>query len=92
LQDLITAALETGCRRGELLSLQWHQVRFSPRAEIYLPAGKTKAKRDRRIPISSVLLDADAPTSTRRGMIPPDGYVFGDEIGRRRGSIGPRGD
>lgn len=27
LQDLIVAALETGCRKGELLSLQWHQVR-----------------------------------------------------------------
>ena len=89
LADVITAALETGCRKGELLSLQWHQVRFSPRAEIYLPAGKTKAKKDRRIPISSVLLDV----LTRRRLdpagetLPPDAYVFGDEIGRRRHSI-----
>jgi integrase len=89
LADLITAALETGCRKGELLSLQWSQVRFSPRAELFLPAGKTKAKRDRRVPVSSVL--AGILTRRRRDpagqTIPPDGYVFGDEIGRRRHSI-----
>lgn len=89
LRDLIVAALETGCRKGELLSLQWHQVRFSPRAELFLPAGKTKAKRDRRIPISTVLrrvLDARR-TDPAGEPIPSDGYVFGDEIGRRRHSI-----
>jgi integrase len=89
LRDLITAALETGCRKGELLSLQWHQVRFSPRAEIFLPAQKTKAKKDRRVPISSEL----RKVLERRRLdpagepVPFDGYVFGDEIGRRRGSI-----
>jgi integrase len=89
LSDLITAALETGCRKGELLSLQWHQVRFSPRAELFLPAGKTKAKRDRRVPISTVLrkvLDARRHDPAGEG-IPSDGYVFGDEIGRRRHSV-----
>ena len=86
LRDVILAALETGCRKGELLSLQWHQVRFSPRAELFLPGGKTKSRKDRRIPISTVL----AGILTRRRLdpagcpIPPDGYVFGDEIGRRR--------
>ena len=89
LRDIIIAALETGMRRGEILSLQWHQVRFSPRAELFLTAAKTKTKRDRRIPISSVLR---AILERRRldpagEPIPFDGYVFGDEIGRRRGSI-----
>ena len=89
LLDLVVAALETGCRKGELLSLQWHQVRFSPRAELFLPAQKTKAKRDRRIPISTVL----APILTRRQLdpagerLPADAYVFGNEVGRRRHSI-----
>jgi integrase len=88
LRDLITAALETGCRKGELLSVQWHQVRFSPRAEIFLPAQKTKAKRDRRVPISSELRKVlDARRLDPAGEpIPADGYVFGDEIGRRRHS------
>ena len=35
LQRLIIAALETGCRRGELLSLQWQDVSLS-RGEIML--------------------------------------------------------
>ena len=51
LQALIIAALETGCRLGELQSLQWHQVG----RDLFLPAGKTKAKRSRRLPISSRL-------------------------------------
>jgi integrase len=50
-RDLIVAALETGCRLGELLSLQWSQVRN----DLFLPAGKTKAKKPRRVPISTVL-------------------------------------
>jgi len=89
LGPLIIGALETGCRLGELLSLQWSQVRFTPRAELFLPAQKTKAKKDRRIPISTALnvvlhgrrLDpAGAPLA-------PDAFVFGNEIGRRRRSI-----
>ena len=89
LADIVLAALETGMRRGEILSLQWAQVRLSPRAELFLPATKTKTKRDRRVPISSVLRSVlvrrrvDPAGET----LPPDGYVFGDEIGRRRGSI-----
>jgi integrase len=89
LRDIIVAALETGCRVGELLSMQWHQVRFSPRAELFLPANKTKAKRDRRIPISSVLRSVlDARRNDPAGEpLPPDAFVFGDEVGRPRRSI-----
>jgi integrase len=63
-------------------------VRFSPKAELFLPATKTKTKADRRIPISSVL----RPILERRrldpagAIIPSEGYVFGDEIGRPRDS------
>jgi len=89
IRNLVIAALETGCRKGELLSLQWHQVRFHPRAEIFLPAQKTKAKKDRRVPISTVL--APILEARRRdpagAVLPPDAYVFGDELGRRRTSI-----
>lgn len=89
LADIITAALEMGARKGEILSLQWHQVRFTPRSEVFLPAAKTKAKRDRRVPMSSVL---QAVIQRRRcdpagAVLPPDAYVFGDEIGRRRHSM-----
>lgn len=85
LRDLIVAALETGCRRGELLSLQWSQVR----GDLFLPAGKTKAKKPRRVPISTVLKTVlDARRNDPAGEpLPADAFVFGDEVGRRRGSI-----
>lgn len=85
LRDLIVAALETGCRLGELLSLQWEQVR----GDLFLPAGKTKAKKPRRVPISTVLQDV---LQRRRNdpageALPSDAFVFGDAVGRRRRSV-----
>jgi integrase len=41
LYALIVAALETGCRLGELLGLQWRDVRDSENV-LLLPARKTK--------------------------------------------------
>ena len=55
LRAVVEAALETGLRVGEILSLQWRQIRWTPRAEIFLPAQKTKATKDRRIPMSTRL-------------------------------------
>jgi len=85
LHDLIVAALETGMRLGELLSLQWQQVR----GDLFLPAGKTKAKKPRRVPISSVLRAVlDARRNDPNGdPLPSEAFVFGDEVGRRRHSI-----
>jgi integrase len=48
---LIIAALETCCREGELLSLQWSDVSLD-RRELFLRAAKTKDREDRVIPIS----------------------------------------
>ncbi len=85
LRDLVVAALETGCRLGELLSLQWDQVR----GDLFLPAGKTKAKKPRRVPISTVLQTVlQARRNDPAGNpLPPSAFVFGDEVGRRRGSV-----
>jgi integrase len=79
-KDLIVVALETGCRGGELRSLQWHDVQEDL---IVLTAEKTKTKRKRVIPVSPTLrklLD--------RRRIGPDGeelpttaHVFGNEVG-----------
>jgi integrase len=87
LRPVVEAALETGCRKGELLSLQWHQVRLTPppKRELVLPAQKTKTKRDRRIPISSRLqaileMRQKGPDDKDH---PPTAYVFGNEIGQR---------
>ena len=81
LTSLIIAALETCCRQGELLSLQWGQVKWE-RNELHFPADKTKARRERFIPISQRL---KALLEMRRHS--PDAYVFGNEIGERIGSV-----
>ena len=70
-------------RRGEILGLQWWQVQQHQRAQIHLPAAKTKTRTDRWIPISSRLqkiLEMRRPG--------PDGephaaqaFVFGNEVG-----------
>jgi integrase len=87
LHDLIIAALESGCRKGELLSLQWSQVKDKDGVAHYidLPADKTKTNEPRKVPITSRLR---AILDFRR--IGPDGeehpmdaYVFGDEAGER---------
>jgi len=93
LRPLVEAAIESGCRVGELLSLQWWQVKdvdvdgASPWLD--LPASKTKTKRDRVVPVSSRL---KAILEMRRN--DPDGephkpqaFVFGNEVGERTASI-----
>ena len=84
LYDVVIAALETGCRKQELLSLQWSQVHWE-RNELFLPSTKTKTKRPRRIPISEAL---HAVLLRRRSR--PNGeayeshdYVFGTDHGSR---------
>jgi integrase len=64
-------------------------VRFTPRAEIFLPAQKTKAKKDRRVPLSGRLqrLLETRRTDPAGDPLPPAAFVFGDAIGRRRVSI-----
>ena len=91
LRPIIEAAIETGCRRGELLSLQWWQVKDldGTRPHLYLPSSKTKTKRDRVVPISTRLKtilemrrkDPDGEN------LPADVYVFGNAIGQRTKSI-----
>lgn len=86
LRSLIVAALTTGCRLGELLSLQWSQVRFDDKGQarwLELPAGKTKTKTTRLIPVGTRLR---AELEMRR--YDPDGkehtgdrFVFGNECG-----------
>jgi integrase len=92
LQALIIAALSTGCRRGELLSLQWSQLQRdeqSGRQTIVLPASKTKTHKPRVIPVS---LNLHAVLEMRRTdpkgeALPPEAFVFGNPVGERIGSV-----
>jgi integrase len=88
LQRVIIAALETCCRVGELLQLQWRDVSMT-RGEIHLRAEKTKTRTDRIIPISTRLqsvLEMVRNDPAGQPFGPPD-YVFGDETGHRVKSI-----
>jgi integrase len=85
---LMDVALETGCRLGELLTLQWSQVSFDP-PHLFLPAQKTKTKTDRRIPMTARL---QAMLEMRRlddhgDQRPADHYVFGNMLGQKPGRM-----
>ena len=88
LRAVLTAALSTGCRIGELLSLQWRQIRRDEQGEarwLVLPATKTKTGEARVLPIGSDLravlsLRQHAPDGKEHGL---NAYVFGDEAGSR---------
>jgi integrase len=84
LRDVVIAALETGCRKQELLTLQWQQVHWA-RNELYLPGAKTKTKRPRRIPISPALYDMLVRRQRGPGgqTYGPDDYVWGTDAGTR---------
>ena len=84
LRAVVEGALETGCRQGELLDLQWVDVSVQ-RGVITLTALKTKASKDRVIPISSrlrMVLDMrrNAPDGEPH---PPEAFVFGNTTGER---------
>lgn len=91
LKALITAALETGLRRAELLGLRWRDVKIdvgADRRAFLVPAEITKTNEPRDVPITAhlmVMLERlkYAPDGTEH---PPHAFVFGDECG------GPRGD
>jgi integrase len=91
LRALIVAALETGCRLGELLSLQWEQIQINDKGqqEILLPASKTKTHEPRIIPVSLVLrAELEMRRTDPKGVaLPPAAFVFGNEVGQRVGSV-----
>jgi integrase len=90
LRPLVEAALETGCRLGELLSLQWRQVRLTDaRSELVLSASKTKTRRERTVPVSSrlkVILEMRRKDPAGEDL-PGDAHVFGNAIGQKTESI-----
>jgi integrase len=79
-KDLIVAALETGCRGGELRSLQWHDIQDEM---LVLTAEKTKTKRTRVIPISPTLGKViDRRRKAPNGEdLPATAHVFGNAVG-----------
>ena len=94
LHDLIIAALSTGARLGELLSLQWQDVRTTttpsgPRQVLVFVAAKTKTNTRREVPVGPRLAAVLAMRSQAPDGVPfgPNSYVFGNACGERIGSI-----
>ena len=84
LQRLIIAAVETGCRRGELLSLQWTDVSLQANT-ITIRAEKAKDGDRRVLPVSQRLkgvleMVRHDPEGKEHS---PAAFVFGDAIGGR---------
>jgi integrase len=73
LAPIITLALNTGMRRGDLLTLRWEQVDFA-RGLIYVPNRKRGDSKGHWLPINSVVRQSLAALSLRRR---DDGQVFG---------------
>ncbi|MGV3518942.1 hypothetical protein [Luteitalea sp.] len=88
LKAVIIAALTTGARIGELLSLQWRHVERDAAGtpvRIRLVAEKTKTARTRVLPVPTPLrailqMRETAPDGVTHG---PDAYCFGNEVGER---------
>jgi integrase len=92
LRALIVAALSTGCRLGELLSLQWSQVRVDEQGQprwLFLPATKTKSAQARAVPIGATLrAELAMRTTGPDGQVHPStAFVFGNDCGERVVSI-----
>lgn len=82
LYALIVAALMTGCRKGELLTLRWSQVTDKG---IRLSAADTKTAKARTVPMTPRLkavlaMRKTAPDGKEHA---PDCYVFGNEVGEQ---------
>ena len=84
LQRLVVAALETGCRQGELLKLQVCDVHQNS-GTLRIWAENSKSKRTRDIPISVRLraVLAMALLDPIGEPLPPKAYVFGNAVGER---------
>ena len=90
LQWLIIGAIETGCRIGELLALQWSDADLSKRT-VYIRAaeeGARKTGHSRLLPMSArlaAILEMAKTDPTGRSY-PPSAYVFG-QLGMRVRSV-----
>jgi integrase len=88
LHAVVLALLDTACRVGEILTLQWRNVNIA-RNELVIEAAKAKTRTARIVPISKRLL---AVLELRRHdaageEFGPDAYVFGNGVGEQVTSI-----
>ena len=78
MHDRIIGALETCCRRGEILRIQNRHVDWE-RNQIAIPGRHAKDAENRRIPFDPQ--GRLAPVLKRRASLGPNAYVFGSPAG-----------
>jgi len=87
LNDFIRLALHTGCRKGELLNLDWARVDIAA-GLIYLGAEHTKTARRRSVPLNAIAKDAIMARAKYRAQHCPNSpWVFCHPDGARIGDV-----
>lgn len=87
LADFVVLALNTGCRAGELLHLEWSRVNLRA-GEFALEAQHTKAARRRTVPLNDAAREAMLRRARFRAEHCPDSpWVFCKFDGGRVGSV-----
>ena len=87
LDDFIHLAVNTGCRKEEMLGLEWRRVDLSNRL-IYLEGVHTKAGKRRSIPLNEGALDAlKGRAAYRAEKCPGSAWVFARGTGERVTSV-----
>jgi integrase len=87
LADFIRLALNTGCRRDELLRLEWRRVDLQAEL-IHLTAHHTKSGKRRSVPLNRTAKKAIIARAAFRAQHCPDSpWVFCDKEGQRVQSI-----
>ena len=87
LADLVTVAVMTGCRRGELLGLEWSRVDLKANV-LHLGSEHTKAGKVRLVPLNSDAREALINRFRFRASRCPDSpWVFCGNDGKRLGGV-----
>jgi len=83
LRRIVTFAIHTGMRRGEILGLRWRDVDFRNTVAT-IPAARAKGRRDRHVPLNSVALSIlrELPQSIDRNE-----PVFANSAGNRNENV-----
>lgn len=87
LPDFIQLALNTGCRKGELLNLTWDRVDFDSR-QIRLEGEHTKNGKRRVVPLNEIACNAlQGRIQFREAHCPKSPWVFAHKDGKRLQNI-----
>jgi integrase len=87
LPQFIRLALHTGCRKNELLMLEWKRVNFKDRL-IFLEGIHTKSGKRRSIPLSKAAVEAlKERAEYRKQWCPRSPWVFCNQKGKRIANI-----